>query len=1080
MTTLFKFLISAAVCAYSTQVLHAEDTKLPYWKDIQTVAVNKEYPRTAFMTYDNRNQALTGEYENSPYYKLLNGTWNFYYADAYKDLPANIEQPDANIAWKEIKVPGNWEVQGYGVAIYTNHGYEFKPRNPQPPQLPETNPVGVYQRDIEIPADWDGRDIFLRLEGAKSGVYVYVNGQEVGYSEDSKNPAEFLINNYLKPGKNSLVIKIFRWSTGSYLECQDFWRMSGIERDVFLFSQPKTHIKDFNVVSTLDDTYKNGIFKLNVDVTNHTAANKEVTVAYELLDAAKKVVAEGNTPCPVTADGQKSISFEAALSNVKTWTSEHPNLYRLLISLKDGEKTSEIIPYTVGFRRFEIKPTDQIAENGKPYVCLFVNGQPIKLKGVNIHEHNPETGHYVPEELMRKDFTLMKQNNINSVRLCHYPQDRKFYELCDEYGIYVYDEANIESHGMYYNLSRGGTLGNHPEWLKPHMDRTINMYERNKNHPSVAIWSLGNEAGNGYNFYQTYLWLKEREVKGMNRPVNYERALWEWNTDMYVPQYPSAAWLEEIGKKGSDRPIAPSEYSHAMGNSNGNLAAQWRAIYKYPNLQGGYIWDWVDQGILETDENGRTYWAYGGDYGTNAPSDGNFLCNGIVAPDRTPHPAMTEVKYAHQNVGFEAIDPAAGKFLVKNRFYFTNLKKYMISYTVKANGKTIKGGKVSLDIEPQGSKELNINLNGLKPKAGTEYFVDFVVTTTEPEPLIPAGHDIASEQFRLPIEPLAMTGHKASGKTTVSTDGDIITVLSPRMQFVFNKKSGLVTSYKVNGTEYFAEGFGIQPNFWRAPTDNDYGANLPVRLKAWKEASYQEPKAESFQVTPGSNATTIKVTYRFPQTDARWDITYKIYASGVIKVDNRFVAEGDQAPMIPRVGLRMQLPESFTDLTYYGRGPKENYRDRRTSQFIGEYAIPVKDMYEPYVRPQENNHRTDIYWCALTDKTQRGLLLIADRTFELNTSNYPLESMDSGDTIDNSAPRTEKTHHRHLTDPLPEKMVDLFIDYRMMGVGGDDSWGATAHEPYLIRPGKENAIEYGFSLVPFDKKEDYKYLIRQY
>lgn len=656
MTTLFKFLISAAVCAYSTQVLHAEDTKLPYWKDIQTVAVNKEYPRTAFMTYDNRNQALTGEYENSPYYKLLNGTWNFYYADAYKDLPANIEQPDANIAWKEIKVPGNWEVQGYGVAIYTNHGYEFKPRNPQPPQLPETNPVGVYQRDIEIPADWDGRDIFLRLEGAKSGVYVYVNGQEVGYSEDSKNPAEFLINNYLKPGKNSLVIKIFRWSTGSYLECQDFWRMSGIERDVFLFSQPKTHIKDFNVVSTLDDTYKNGIFKLNVDVTNHTAANKEVTVAYELLDAAKKVVAEGNTPCPVTADGQKSISFEAALSNVKTWTSEHPNLYRLLISLKDGEKTSEIIPYTVGFRRFEIKPTDQIAENGKPYVCLFVNGQPIKLKGVNIHEHNPETGHYVPEELMRKDFTLMKQNNINSVRLCHYPQDRKFYELCDEYGIYVYDEANIESHGMYYNLSRGGTLGNHPEWLKPHMDRTINMYERNKNHPSVAIWSLGNEAGNGYNFYQTYLWLKEREVKGMNRPVNYERALWEWNTDMYVPQYPSAAWLEEIGKKGSDRPIAPSEYSHAMGNSNGNLAAQWRAIYKYPNLQGGYIWDWVDQGILETDENGRTYWAYGGDYGTNAPSDGNFLCNGIVAPDRTPHPAMTEVKYAHQNVGFEAID----------------------------------------------------------------------------------------------------------------------------------------------------------------------------------------------------------------------------------------------------------------------------------------------------------------------------------------------------------------------------------------------------------------------------------------
>ena len=1065
MTTLFKCLIGAAVCAFSTQVLHAEDTKLPYWKDIQTVAVNKEYPRTAFMTYDNRDQALTGEYENSPYYKLLNGTWNFYYANAYKDLPANIEQPDANIAWKEIKVPGNWEVQGYGVAIYTNHGYEFKPRNPQPPQLPETNPVGVYQRDIEIPADWDGRDIFLRLEGAKSGVYVYVNGQEVGYSEDSKNPAEFLINNYLKPGKNSLVIKIFRWSTGSYLECQDFWRMSGIERDVFLFSQPKTHIKDFNVMSTLDDTYKNGIFKLDVDVTNHTAGNKEVTVAYELLDAAKKVVAEGNTPCPVTADGQKSISFEAALSNVKTWTSEHPNLYRLLISLKDGEKTSEIIPYTVGFRRFEIKPTDQITENGKPYICLFINGQPIKLKGVNIHEHNPETGHYVPEELMRKDFTLMKQNNINSVRLCHYPQDRKFYELCDEYGIYVYDEANIESHGMYYNLSRGGTLGNHPEWLKPHMDRTINMYERNKNHPSVAIWSLGNEAGNGYNFYQTYLWLKEREVKGMNRPVNYERALWEWNTDMYVPQYPSAAWLEEIGKKGSDRPIAPSEYSHAMGNSNGNLAAQWRAIYKYPNLQGGYIWDWVDQGILETDENGRTYWAYGGDYGTNAPSDGNFLCNGIVAPDRTPHPAMTEVKYAHQNVGFEAIDPAAGKFLVKNRFYFTNLKKYMISYTVKANGKTIKGGKVSLDIEPQSSKELDINLNGLKPKAGTEYFVNFVVTTTEPEPLIPAGHDIASEQFRLPIEPLAMTGHKASGKTTVSTDGDIITVLSPRMQFVFNKRSGLVTSYKVNGTEYFAEGFGIQPNFWRAPTDNDYGNGGPKREQIWKQSSKNFNVADVTTTTDG-NKTVLTVNYLLAAGNL-YIMKYTIYPDGVVHAGITFTStdmkaadtEVSEATLmatftpgqdaqrlassklnVPRIGVRFHLPSDMNQVEYFGRGPGENYSDRNHAARIGKYRQTVEEQFYPYIRPQETGTKTDIRWWRLLNIGGNGLQFVADAPFSASALNYTIESLDDGAGKD----------QRHSPEVEKANFTNFCIDKVQTGLACVNSWGAIALEKYRL------------------------------
>ena len=1105
MTTLFKFLISAAVCAYSTQVLHAEDTKLPYWKDIQTVAVNKEYPRTAFMTYDNRNQALTGEYENSPYYKLLNGTWNFYYADAYKDLPANIEQPDANIAWKEIKVPGNWEVQGYGVAIYTNHGYEFKPRNPQPPQLPETNPVGVYQRDIEIPADWDGRDIFLRLEGAKSGVYVYVNGQEVGYSEDSKNPAEFLINNYLKPGKNSLVIKIFRWSTGSYLECQDFWRMSGIERDVFLFSQPKTHIKDFNVVSTLDDTYKNGIFKLNVDVTNHTAANKEVTVAYELLDAAKKVVAEGNTPCPVTADGQKSISFEAALSNVKTWTSEHPNLYRLLISLKDGEKTSEIIPYTVGFRRFEIKPTDQIAENGKPYVCLFVNGQPIKLKGVNIHEHNPETGHYVPEELMRKDFTLMKQNNINSVRLCHYPQDRKFYELCDEYGIYVYDEANIESHGMYYNLSRGGTLGNHPEWLKPHMDRTINMYERNKNHPSVAIWSLGNEAGNGYNFYQTYLWLKEREVKGMNRPVNYERALWEWNTDMYVPQYPSAAWLEEIGKKGSDRPIAPSEYSHAMGNSNGNLAAQWRAIYKYPNLQGGYIWDWVDQGIDAVDENGRHFWTYGGDYGVNTPNDGNFNCNGIVSPDRTPHPAMAEVKYVHQNVAFEAVDPANGKFLVKNRFYFTNLQKYMISYTIKANGKTVKGGKMSVNVEPQGSKEITIATSGLKSKPGTEYFIYFNVTTTEPEPLIPVGHEIAYEQFRLPIEPGERTFATGGPALKVSAEGNELTASSSKVNFVFDKKTGLVSSYKVGGTEYFKDGFGLQPNFWRAPNDNDYGNGNPKRLQVWKQSSKNFNVVDANIVMDGKDAV-LTANYLLAAGNL-YIVTYRISPSGVVKADFTFTStdmeaaktEASEATLmatftpgsdaarkaaskleVPRIGVRFRLPAEMNQVEYFGRGPEENYIDRNAGTLIDLYKTTADQMYFPYVRPQENGHHTDTRWLTLNKKGGKGLTIYADKTIGFNALRNSVEDFDGEETVsrpyqwlnrdagelvhDESKAKDQLPRKTHINDITPRNFVEVCVDMKQQGVAGYNSWGARPEPGYNIPANQE--YKWGFTIVP--------------
>lgn len=861
----------------------------PYWQAIQVVAVNKEKPRSSFMSYADRETALTSRFEKSPYYFLLNGTWKFFFVDSYKDLPQNITDPSVNTSsWDDITVPGNWEVQGHGVAIYTNHGYEFKPRNPQPPLLPEANPVGVYRRDIEIPASWDNRDIYLHIGGAKSGLYVYLNGKEVGYSEDSKNPAEFLINKYLQPGKNVLTLKIFRWSTGSYLECQDFWRMSGIERDVFLWSQPKASIQDFRVVSTLDDTYTNGIFKLAVDLKNHTQETKNLNVGYELLDAKGNLVTSEANDIWVSPASPQTVSFEYDLKNVAPWSAEHPNLYKLLMTIKEEGKVIEVVPFNVGFRRFEMKQIDQVAEDGKPYTVLLFNGQPVKFKGVNIHEHNPETGHYVTEELMRKDFELMKQNNINAVRLCHYPQDRKFYELCDEYGLYVYDEANIESHGMYYSLKKGGTLGNNPEWLIPHMDRTMNMYERNKNYPSVTFWSLGNEAGNGYNFYQTYLYLKDKEINSMNRPVNYERALWEWNTDMYVPQYPSAEWLEEIGRKGSDRPVAPSEYSHAMGNSSGNLWDQWKAIYKYPNLQGGFIWDWVDQGILEKDKNGREYYTYGGDYGVNAPSDGNFLCNGIVNPDRTPHPAMAEVKYAHQNIGFEAIDLANGLFRVTNRFYFTNLKKYMVHYSVTANNKVVRSGKVSLDIEPQASKEFTVPVGNLKPQAGTEYFVNFNVTTVEKEPLIPIGHEIACDQFRLPIESPKKAFKTSGPKLTVSTNGDNLSASSSKVNFVFNRKTGIVTSYKVDGTEYFSEGFGIQPNFWRAPTDNDYGNGMPKRLQVWKESSKNFNVTDATVTMDGNNAV-VNVNYLLPAGNL-YIVNYTIYPSGAVNVAARFTS----------------------------------------------------------------------------------------------------------------------------------------------------------------------------------------------
>ena len=1110
MDSIKKMMLSGTLGCLISGMAYADSSSpqpaKPYWQDIQVVAVNKEKPRSSFMSYADRETALTSRFEKSPYYSLLNGTWKFFFVDSYKDLPQNITDPSVNTSsWDDITVPGNWEIQGHGIAIYTNHGYEFKPRNPQPPSLPEANPVGVYRRDIEIPAGWDNRDIYLHIGGAKSGLYVYLNGKEVGYSEDSKNPAEFLINKYLQPGKNVLTLKIFRWSTGSYLECQDFWRMSGIERDVFLWSQPKASIQDFRVISTLDDTYTNGIFKLTVDLKNHTQETKNLNVGYELLDAKGNLVTSEANDIWVSPVGPQTASFEHDLKNVAPWSAEHPNLYKLLMTIKEDGKVIEVVPFNVGFRRFEMKQIDQVAENGKPYTVLLFNGQPVKFKGVNIHEHNPETGHYVTEDIMRKDFELMKQNNINAVRLCHYPQDRKFYELCDEYGLYVYDEANIESHGMYYSLKKGGTLGNNPEWQIPHMDRTMNMYERNKNYPSVTFWSLGNEAGNGYNFYQTYLYLKDKEINGMNRPVNYERALWEWNTDMYVPQYPSAEWLEEIGRKGSDRPVAPSEYSHAMGNSSGNLWDQWKAIYKYPNLQGGFIWDWVDQGILERDDNGREYYTYGGDYGVNAPSDGTFLCNGLVNPDRTPHPAMAEVKYAHQNIGFEAIDLANGLFRITNRFHFTNLKKYMIHYSVTANNKVVRSGKVSLDIEPQASKEFTVPVGNLKPQAGTEYFVNFNVTTVEKEPLIPIGHEIAYDQFRLPIEGPKKALKTSGPELTVSTNGDNLSASSSKVNFVFNKKTGIVTSYKVDGTEYFSEGFGIQPNFWRAPTDNDYGNGMPKRLQIWKESSKNFNVTDATVTMDGNNAV-VNVNYLLPAGNL-YIVNYTIYPNGAVNVAAHFTSTDMDAAQtevseatrtatftpgrdaarkeasklnVPRIGVRFRLPASMNQVEYFGRGPAENYWDRNAGSMIGLYKSTADELYFPYVRPQENGHHTDTRWVSISSG-KKGLLIQADNTIGFNALRNSIEDFDDEEATglprqwSNFTPEQVANHdeataknvlrrQHHINDITPRDFVEVCVDLKQQGVAGYDSWGSRPEPAYTLPANRE--YKWGFTLIP--------------
>lgn len=1076
---------------------------IPYWQDVNVTGVNTERPRTDFMVYELLNNATTQRYENSRCYQSLNGTWKFLYVDAYKQLPEGVTQPTYNTAsWANITVPGNWEMQGFGTPIYTNQPYDFMPSRPQPPLLPEKNPVGVYSRTFSVPSTWAGKDIYLALDGAKSGVYVYLNGHEVGYNEDSKSKVEYLINPYLKEGNNTLTLKIFRYSTGSYLECQDFWRMSGIERDVYLWAQNKVALHDFRVKSTLDDAYRDGIFRLQAEIKNRTGRKQKVNVGYELRKNDGTIALEGQKNMVIT-DSSAIVNFDATLPQVLTWTSEAPNLYRLFITVDWGKK-QEIVPYNVGFRRIELKTVHNLSPNGRADACLFINGQPIKFKGVNIHEHNPLTGHYVTEELMRRDFALMKQNNINAVRLCHYPQGHRFYELCDEYGLYVYDEANIESHGMGYNLNKGRTLGNNPTWLKKHMQRTENMFEHDKNHPSVTFWSLGNEAGNGFNFYQTYLWLKDKDQAWMNRPVNYERAQWEWNTDMFVPQYPGADWLEQIGRQGSDRPVMPSEYAHAMGNSTGNLHGQWEAIYKYPNLQGGFIWDWVDQGLLvdgkltglkanhplatENKENPAqlslpaAFYAYGGDFGKDMPSDGNFLCNGLVNPDRRPHPAMAEVKYTHQNVKFEAVDLKKGDFRVFNRFYFTNLKDYDFYYEVKKLfpvAGVLAQGKLNIEGAPQQWASFHIDYPEQLEDEITA-IVNVFMKTREDALGLPKDHEIAREQFVYKFEQVAVGSAYADNspiKTVVTNDK--ITISDAQLRFVFNKQKGIVESYRIYDQELAHDGFGLQPNFWRAPNDNDYGNGQPARGQIWKEASRQF-KVSTAQVTKTQKATVLHVVYDLPAGN-RYLVDYTFTGYGMMKTDITFTPAKEGTAELPRVGMRMRFPAEFHNINYLGRGPEENYCDRNHGTFLDIYRTTAAQLYYPYVRPQENGHHTDVQWIEILNEEGRGLLLQADSLMEFNALRNSIEDFDSEEATahpyqwnnfsaaqiadHNEAKAKNKLRRQHhIDDVQPRDFVELCLDWRMQGVGGYDSWGSWPDKPFLIPANR--SYHWSFTIAP--------------
>lgn len=1046
---------------------------VPEWQNPAIAQVGRERPRAFFMSYENRNVAAANDYTTSEYYISLNKPWQFKWFADHRERPADFYRPEFDVSgWDSLNVPATWEVNGYGDAIYTNQPYEFAPYKPQPPQLPEANEVGLYRTTFEAPLWMKDREVFLHIGGAKSGVYVYLNGHRVGYSEDSKDAAEFRLNDFLTDGTNTLALEIYRWSTGSYLECQDFWRLSGIEREVYIYSQPQTHIEDFYVVSTLDSAYTDGILNVDVAMVNRfVRPSGPVQVWIELEDAAGTMIDYSYQEIELDGYGRDTVRFRRtarqnkdAFRNVRRWSAEDPYLYNLVLKIKAGGRFVEYTSARVGFRTSEVK--------GNQY---YVNGKRVYIKGVNYHEHHEKRGHVLDEATIREDFALMKANNINAIRLCHYPQQRRFYELADEYGFYLCNEANIESHGMGYDLGKGHSLGNNPQWLAKHMDRTQNMYHQTKNFPSVMFWSLGNEAGNGYNFYETYLWLKGMDTL---RPVQYERAILEWNTDIYCPQYPSAATLERWGRMATDRPYIPSEYAHAMGNSTGGFREMWEAIYGSPNLQGGFIWDWVDQGILVEDTTtGESYWAYGGDFGVNRPSDGNFLCNGLVNPDRTPHPGLSEVRKMYQYVWFRPVDLAAGKFEVKNRYDFTNLSKYTVRYTITANERIVRQGTFgNLDLAPDETRIVTVPVGGLSVQPGTEYFVNFTVTLKAADGPLKAGSVVATEQFALEHLRGAKRAYAAQGYLSVEEGAAEIDILGGGFGLTVDKTTGNITSYRAGNQEYIEHGFGLQPNFWRAPTDNDYGCGMPRRMQAWKEAS-RNLRAESVTAASSEHGVLITATYRLPE-GCGLTVTYKVYPTGAIRVGCDFRGDPASKGQLPRLGMRLRLPADMANLQYFGRGPEENYADRNYGTNIGLYRSHAGAENFDYVRPQETGHHTEVRWLALNRPKGAGLLVEADSTLEFNALRNSVEDFDGQESNrpyqwnnrtpnedhSDAAGRNIKPKQTHTNDIVPRDFVELCVDYGMLGLGGDDSWGAQPYPEYQL-PTNRN-YSWGFTLLP--------------
>ena len=1012
-------------------VLSAEAQKdKPWWLDPEVNEVNTMAPRAAFFAYETENLAKADQKARSERYLSLEGKWKFNFSKDHDKAPRDfysLKYDDSQ--WTDFPVPGILELNGYGDAIYSNNGYPWRTQfRPEPPFVEERNNyTGSYRKMVTVPADWKGERIYLHVGSATSNLMVWVNGKFVGYSEDSKVSAEFDLTKYLTPGKENLIaMQVMRWCDGSYLEDQDFWRFTGIAREVYLYARPQAHIADLFITPDLVNNYQDG----TLEVKLNAVGAKGETVMFSLKDKEGKEVAAQTAK--VGGNGEVKVNFD--IKNPLKWTAETPNLYTLYTTLMDGKQVAEVVPQRVGFRKVEIKNAQ-----------VLVNGQPVLFKGANRHELDPVTGYVVSMDRMLEDIRVMKELNINAVRTCHYPNDPRWYELCDIYGIYMVAEANIESHGMGYGDK---TLAKEPTYEKAHLERNESNIKIYKNHPSIIFWSVGNEAGYGPNFEKAYDLVKAYDP---SRPCQYEQVGQNGKTDIFCPMYYDYGGCDKYSQGDNPRPLIQCEYAHAMGNSMGGFKEYWDMVRKYPKYQGGFIWDFVDQGLRVKNKQGKTIYAYGGDFGRYPTSDHNFNCNGIINPDRKPNPHANEVRYYYQNIWATAKDLKAGEVEVYNENFFKSLDDVELQWTLESEGKVLANGRNALDIPAQQKRVVKLDGYSLPADVKGEVVLNLDFVLKKAEPMLDAGYAVAREQFV--VNPytfptmesvLAVTSGKYDTRKVEKEEKVAwVTLSAGNTSVTFNHWNGWIDYLDVDGKPMLEEGYAITPDFWRAPTDNDYGAGTQRKLHAWKNP---EMKMKSFKVVEneGKAEKGVEVVYDMPSVEATLTMTYTLTPAGELVVNEAMTVNKDakHKPELMRYGIQLVMPKAYNMLTYYGKGPGENYIDRNNGDRLGVYDAKVADQYWGYVRPQESGNKTEVRYWQVKDENGKGLEFYSFAPMECSTLNYLASDLDDG--------WDKNAHQSHSGDLTPRDFSVVKLAARQRGLACVNSWGAIPLEQYRM------------------------------